>query len=73
MVQQQQVVTEKFDGVKVFSATMLREREMLGEKVTEWMQGHPENKVVSTVVAQSSDSEFHCVTIVVFYARTKKN
>ena len=28
----------RFNGVKVFSATMVSERERLGEKVTEWLR-----------------------------------
>lgn len=57
----------KFDGVKVFSATKARERESLGERLTEWLDKNPQNKVVDTVVTQSSDQEFHCLTITVFY------
>jgi hypothetical protein len=61
----------KFDGVKVFSATKARERESLGERLTEWMDQNPELKVVDTVVTQSSDQEFHCLTITVFYQHVK--
>ena len=50
--------------VKVFSATKARDRESLGERVTEWLLGHPEIQVLKTIVAQSSDSEFHCLSIV---------
>jgi hypothetical protein len=57
----------KFDGVKVFSATKARERESLGERLTEWLDKNPTLKVVDTVVTQSSDQEFHCLTITVFY------
>jgi hypothetical protein len=57
----------KFDGVKVFSATKARERGMLGDRLTEWLDANPERKVVDTVVTQSSDQEFHCLTITVFY------
>ena len=57
----------KFDGVKVFSATKARERESLGERLTEWLDKNPSCKVVDTVVTQSSDQEFHCLTITVFY------
>jgi len=57
----------KFDGVKVFSATKARERESLGERLTEWMDQHPALKIVDTVVTQSSDQEFHCLTITVFF------
>lgn len=57
----------KFNGVKVFSATKARERESLGERLTDWLDQHPQFKVVDTVVTQSSDQEFHCLTITVFY------
>jgi len=56
-----------FDGVKVFSATKARDREVLGERITEWMAQNPKYSVVDTVVTQSSDHEFHCLTITVFY------
>jgi len=57
----------KFDGVKVFSATKARERGMLGDRLTEWLDANPALKIVDTVVTQSSDQEFHCLTITVFY------
>ncbi len=56
-----------FNGVKVFSATMMRDREALGEKVTEWLQAHPQREIVDTRVTQSSDAQFHCITITLFY------
>ncbi len=56
-----------FTGVKVFSATKAREREELGETITRWLKGNPELEVVDRVVTQSSDDEFHCLTIVLFY------
>lgn len=56
-----------FDGVKVFSATKAKEREALGDRMTEWLEQNPQFKVVDTVVTQSSDHEFHCLTITVFY------
>jgi len=56
-----------FSGVKVFTATMFQERGSLGEKVTEWIAGHPELAVTEMVVTQSSDSQYHCITISVFY------
>lgn len=56
-----------FNSVKVFSATMHRDREVLGENVTKWMADHPQAKVVSIVMAQSSDASFHCVTCAVFF------
>ncbi len=57
----------RFDGVKVFSATKARERGELGDRVTAWIVNHNDFKVVDTVVTQSSDSEFHCITITLFY------
>lgn len=60
----------KFDGVKVFSATKAKERGELGDRLTEWLDAHPDLKVVDTVVTQSSDQEFHCLTITVFYQAT---
>jgi hypothetical protein len=57
----------KFNGVKVFSATMVADREQLGEKVTAWMQANPNKKVTDVVVTQSSDEAFHCIAITVFY------
>jgi hypothetical protein len=58
---------EKFNGVKVFSATMFADRERLGDKVTEWMAANPRCKVTQFVVTQSSDASFHCIAINVFY------
>jgi hypothetical protein len=57
----------QFDGVKVFSATKAKERELLGERLTVWLDANPSIKVVDTVVTQSSDHEFHCLTITVFF------
>jgi hypothetical protein len=56
-----------FDGVKVFSATKAREREELGETITKWLAEHPQYKVVDRIVTQSSDNEFHCLTITIFF------
>ena len=56
-----------FTGVKVFSATKAKEREELGEKVTGWIREHKSVEVVDKIVTQSSDREFHCLTITLFY------
>jgi hypothetical protein len=55
MAQNQNHTTARFNGVKVFSATMAQERENLGEKVTAWIREHPQFQVVDTIVTQSSD------------------
>ena len=54
-------------GLKVFSATKARDREVLGEKITAWIREHPELEVFDKIVTQSSDAEFHCLAITVFY------
>jgi hypothetical protein len=57
----------KFNGVKVFSATMVADRDQLGEKVTNWMAANQAKKVTDIVITQSSDEAFHCIAITVFY------
>lgn len=58
----------KFNGVKVFSATMVADRDQLGEKVTAWINANADHKkVTDLVVTQSSDEAFHCIAITVFY------
>jgi hypothetical protein len=54
-------------GVKVFSATKAKERELLGELITDWIRSHQDFDIVDKIVTQSSDSEFHCLTITLFY------
>jgi hypothetical protein len=56
-----------FSGAKVFSATKARDRESLGEVVTQWIREHEQFKIVDKIVTQSSDREFHCFTITLFY------
>ena len=56
-----------FTGVKVFSATKAREREELGETITRWLRANADLEVVDKVVSQSSDDEFHCLSVVFFY------
>ncbi len=56
-----------FTAVKVFSATKAREREELGETITRWLRANADLEVVDKVVSQSSDDEFHCLSIVLFY------
>jgi len=56
-----------YKGVKVFSATKAKEREDLGEQITAWIRDNPGKIIKDTVVKQSSDNEFHCLSIIVFY------
>jgi len=57
----------QFTGVKVFSATKAKDREELGETITRWLRSNVEIEIVDRVVTQSSDDEFHCLSIVLFY------
>lgn len=64
------MATPQFSGVKVFSTTLARDREVMGENITKWLKENPNIEIVDKEVTQSSDKEFHCLTITFFY-RTK--
>jgi hypothetical protein len=60
----------KFDGLKVFSATMHQDRDQLGERVTEWIAANRAAvDIVEIEQLQSSDDRFHCLTIIVYVKR----
>jgi hypothetical protein len=61
-----------FTGVKVFTTTLARDREVLGETISRWLAEHPDLEVVDRVVTQSSDKEFHCLSITLFYRDRRK-
>jgi len=57
-----------FDGVKIFAATKQKEREELGETATRWIQERLDKiDIVDKVVTQSSDNEYHCIALTIFY------
>jgi hypothetical protein len=56
-----------FNGIKVFSATMLTQRQQLGDTVTAWIASRGDLQIHDIVVTQSSDAQFHCISIVVFF------
>lgn len=56
-----------FSGVKVFSTTLARDRETMGDNITRWLRENGNLEVVDKVVTQSSDKEFHCLTITLFF------
>jgi len=58
-----------YTAVKVFSATKAKEREELGEVITHWLQSNQGIEIVDTVIRQSSDSEYHCLTVVILYKK----
>jgi len=64
-------VINGYEGVKVFAATKAMDRERLGESLTDWLDRRPEIEVVDTVVRQSSDQQFRCLSITVFYNRIR--
>jgi len=61
------MVGAPFTGVKVFSTTLARDRETMGDTITRWLRENPALEIVDRVVTQSSDKEFHCLTITLFY------
>lgn len=60
-----------FDGMEIFSASKHEERARLGKAVTEWRARNPTFDITDVRLTQSSDNEFHCVTIAVFYKNKK--
>ncbi len=60
-----------FTAVKVFSATKARDRDELGENITRWIRANPSVRVTEKVVTQSSDREFHCLSITLFYTQAE--
>jgi len=60
-----------FTAVKVFSATKARDREELGENISRWIRANPNVRVTDKIVTQSSDREFHCLSITLFYTNTE--
>ena len=47
---------------------MQRDRDVLGDRVSQWRADNPQLEIVDVVVTQSSDESFHCLAITVFYA-----
>lgn len=61
-----------YTGVKVFSTTLARDRDQMGESISRWLAEHPGVEVVEHEVRQSSDREFHCLTITLFYRERRE-
>jgi hypothetical protein len=64
-------VMSVFNGVKVFAATMVAQRQELGDVVTRWLEEarrtRPGFELVDMKISQSSDAAFHCISIVLFF------
>ncbi len=61
------MILPQFTGMKVFSTTLARDREQMGDNITRWVRDNPQLEIVDKIVTQSSDKEFHCLTITLFY------
>jgi hypothetical protein len=49
---------------------------LMGAKVftvTRWIRDNPRARILDKIVTQSSDSEFHCLTITIFYELTAQS
>ena len=57
--------TGAFSTVKVFSCTMGRDREQLGERITEWLKRHPKDasfiSYLGDAELESKDWQLLCV------------
>ncbi len=56
-----------YTGVKVFSATKARERDEMGAAISRWVKQNSDLEIVDKIITQSSDKEFHCYTMTIFY------
>jgi hypothetical protein len=61
------VTPPNFTGMKIFSTTLARDREAMGDNITRWLHDNSQYEIVDKIVTQSSDKEFHCLTITLFY------
>ncbi len=59
--------SHSFNSAKVFAATMMNDRNKLGETITDWMQENPSFEVTEIYVTQSSDEAFHCLAMTIFF------
>jgi hypothetical protein len=56
-----------YDGLKVFCGTKFEQRARLGDEITAWCAAHEGRVLVGAVVRQSSDTSFHCLSILIFW------
>ena len=60
-----------FSGMKIFSTTLARDREQMGDNITRWLHDNPQYEIVDKIVTQSSDEAFHCLAITLFWWEDK--
>jgi hypothetical protein len=65
-------VEPTFTGLKIFSTTLARDREALSERITKWIHDNPQLEIVDQLVRQSSDKEFHCLSILLFFRESAR-
>ena len=63
----------QFTGMKIFSTTLARDREAMGDNITRWLRDNQQLEIVDKIVTQSSDKEFHCLTITLFYRERSRS
>jgi hypothetical protein len=63
---------QPYEVVKVFTATKARDRDEIGPRATAWLRTNPELVVVDKQLRLSSDSEFHCLSLVLFCRKQKR-
>ena len=54
-------------AVRELSTTLARDREALSDRITNWIRENANLEMVDQIVTQSSDKEFHCLSITLFY------
>ena len=60
------------ERVRIWRRLGAHDREELGELITRWLESQSGKiKLVDKVVTQSSDNEYHCVTVVLFYDKLR--
>ncbi len=47
-------------------------REVLGERVSDWVRSQTGVVIMDRADRQASDREFHCLTIVLFFAQVER-
>jgi len=61
---------ERFNQVKVFSVVDASARQTLGDEINRWIGEQGDRiEIVDKAVIQSSDNEYHCLTIILFCRR----
>ena len=61
-----------YSACKVFTATKAFDRDHLGDAITAWLGANQGVEIVDTVTLQSSDSQFHCLSCLIFYRHEAK-